>query len=433
MEHRRMRARIVAALLALAGTPAAAAAPTGAALDERLTLDLARRVVGEVAPAVERLRGLAFEHPVPVEVVDDAGLRRYMLERLEDFGHEERLGSIESVYRLLGLVPADLDLLDSLLGAMEEQAGGYYDPGGGAYYLLDDAPAVAATLYTAHELTHALEDQHFDLDRRLREVIADEDRLFARSAIHEGSAMLLMSAYTVQAVADGRLDAASLQELAQTQLEQQEQLAALPPVLLRQLLGPYVLGASFLTRGNALALLEGYPKDAVDRAYRDPPASSEQILHPEKYWGPAERDDPQSVRATAAGRALGRGFELRAHGVLGELALGVLVGAGRSDEADPVALLDAGAWTNEASAGWDGDRWELWARKDALVLVVSTVWDSAEDAAEFAGALASVPGLQWRREGDRVAIVAGNVAGKAPRVLARVLRPAPALPSATGR
>jgi hypothetical protein len=408
----------------LGGVWAVAAASSLALAAEpapRLTVELAREVVGDVVPVVERLRGLTFERAVPVEVVDDAALRRYMVDRLRDFEHDARLRTVEQVYRLLGLVPAELDLLDSLLDAMEEQAGGFYDPERGSYYLLDDAPPLAATLYTAHELTHALEDQHFDLDRRLREVLDDEDRLFARSAIHEGSAMLLMSAYAMQEVSAGRLDAAALQELAHSQLETQERVAALPPILLRQLLGPYVLGASFLTRGDVVALMDGYPREAVNRAYREPPRSSEQILHPEKYWDADDRDDPQSVRPSGAGRGLGRGAKRRGCGTLGELTLGVLVGAGVPAAGDPVDLLGSEAWTNRASSGWDGDRWELWSSKDgADVLVVSTVWDTAGDATEFADALAPT-GLAVRRSGERVAIVAGAVPELEARLLDRLL------------
>ena len=61
-------------------------------------------------------------------------------------------------------------------------------------------------MITAHELTHALEDQHFDLDGRLQETIDDDDRMFAISAVHEGSAMVLMSLFSARRLAsDGVL------------------------------------------------------------------------------------------------------------------------------------------------------------------------------------------------------------------------------------
>jgi len=382
----------------------AAPAPLAAVMTE----ELARGVVDRVLPEVQRLRELEFKRPVPVEVVDDAQAREHFMQRLRQFGMIDDLETYGRAYALLGLLPADTDLLEEMLKAMEEQAGGYYDPTQGKYYLLDDAPAGAAAMFTAHELTHALEDQHYDLDEGLRKVLDDDDRMFALSALHEGSATLLMSVYMMQAVMRGELSADELQSMIESDAEAQQKLEELPELLQRQLLGPYLLGMFFISEGDIAAMTMAFPAEKVERASRAAPVSSEQILHPEKYWSEERRDDPRTVDLGDAGMALGEGWTMLSEGVVGELSLGLLVGADTPTGASAgLGMVNGREWTNQAAAGWGGDRWQLWERDDRSVVLLLTVWDSPRDAEEFDDAL---PGnLRRQRWGAWVAIVAGNV------------------------
>lgn len=407
---------IVAACWALAGGALAAPVPP----PPLLTVEAARSMVAGLLPEVETLRGLTFKKPVPVEVVGQDGARRYMMQRIEAFGQNEPMQWTGKAYVLLQLLPEGFDLLEEMLNAMQEQAGGFYDPAQGTYYLLDRVPPAAAPIFTVHELTHALDDQYFDLDARLSEVLESEDGLLAKSAVHEGSATLLMTLYTMTAMLEGKLDRQGLEELAAVQADSAQELVKLPPVLLRQLLGPYLLGTSFLAGGKPLDSDLGFPVASVNRAFRDGPRSSEQILHPEKFWNNEQRDDPRAVALGGAGDLLGSSWERKSEGVLGELALGPLVGAETSIEGI-IGLFEAGSWTNDAAAGWDGDRWELWVRGNEAVVLWSSVWDSAEDAREFAEALPAGRGLAWKRRGDRVAVTAGVAGKKAKRLIGRML------------
>jgi len=398
--------------------------------DGKLTTERAEEMVRNALSEVEEIRGLEFERPVPVEVIDDDRAREHLIERLESFQSREDLASLERAYKLLGLLPPEVDILESLLAALREQAGGFYDPPSGSFYLLDDIPVVLGTTVAVHELVHALEDQHFDLDGRLRGALQDDDRLFALGSVHEGSATLLMMVSLTRQVLRGDLDPDALQAYAQSEAAKVDSLIAMPPVLLRQLVGPYVLGSSFLLEGEFLTMLAGgYPKENVDRAYAAGPVSSEQVLHPEKYWSDAERDDPRPVRLDGAGRELGRRWRKRFEGTLGEITLGMLVGAPTPDDLQALSIYDGGSWTNAASEGWDGDRWELWARGERAVVILGTVWDSPADAEEFASALPRREGLAWKLDGDRVAVAAGPVPRKAvepllDRILAAGEKPA---------
>jgi hypothetical protein len=107
-------------------------------------------------------------------------------------------------------------------------------------------------------------------------------------------------------------------------------------------------------------------------------------------------------------------------GTLGELTLGILVGA-PTPSLDSQELQQAASWTNEAASGWGGDLWELWTRGGRAVVLVGTVWDSPADAEEFARALEPDRGLVWKVEDVAVAIVAGDAGKKTDRLLSRAL------------
>lgn len=377
------------------------------------TVELADRVgpslVDEVAKVVAEIRGLDFRREVPARVVDDAEARRHAVRRLETFYAEGYLDHLGAVYEVLGLVPEGTDVVEAYLDVLEEQAGGYYDPTRKVFLLLEDMPAGVAPVVVAHELTHALEDQHYDLDSRLEEALPNDDLLFARSAIHEGSATLLMTIYTARALAEGSVTPRDLDQAGRSEAARAEKLMALPAALRRPLLGTYMLGLGFLARGSAASGSPGrFPADLVDRAYRRGPTSSEQILHPEKYWNPDERDEPTPVELGEAGRVLGRRWERKATGVLGELLIGLLVDAPTPSDLGALSMTTARAWSNEASSGWDGCRWELWTRgRERRVVLLLTVWDGPGDAREFAEALPERDSLRWKREADQVAIGAG--------------------------
>ena len=389
---------------------------------ETITKELVLSVVDDVVAEVQRLRGLKFKQPVPVELIDDDAAREHMMRRLERFDMDERLPHVQRAYELLGLLPPGTDILETYLEALREQAGGFYDPASRSYYLLDDMPAVLAPSITAHELTHALEDQYFKLDRQLRAALRNDDRVFALGAVHEGSAMLVMMQFVTAQAMRGDLDPAALQAVTESQAAQAEALEAMPPVLLRQLMGPYVLGSAFLLRGDLFSIADGYPANDVDAVYEDTPLSSEQILHPEKYWGPDDRDDPTRVDLEGVGRVLGSGWSREFEGVLGELTLAVMTGAGMPLELQNPLASKAEDWTNQAASGWDGDCWELWTHRDAAVVLLGTVWDTPQDAQEFSESLVEREGFGWKVQDDRVAIVAGSVSRKkTAKLLSRIL------------
>lgn len=403
------RAAIAAALFAAAcasrGIEAERSVPGAGGIDRAR----AEAAVAEMRPKVAEIRGLPFLRSVSVRVASDAEARGYVTKRIAEFAPKDRLRAEERAFALLGLLPEGTDLERVYLEIVEEQAGGFYDPPTKSFFLLADMPASLARSLAAHELVHALEDQHFDLDFRLRDAGDDDDLLFARSAVHEGTATLVMTLVLSGDVRTGTAPREELDAFRETEAGRGDSLERMPEILRRELLGAYFAGASFVLRGHPLSSVSSFPIEDANRAYREGPRSSEQILHPEKYWDPERFDPPKPVRLPNPRKVLGPGWRVVSSGTLGELSLGVLVGAPTPSVAS-TAHIPPSAWTNEAAAGWGGDRWALWDNEGRAVAVLLSVWDSERDAEEFASALlARGPTRAIRRRGDRVGIAEGDL------------------------
>jgi hypothetical protein len=201
-----------------------------------------------------------------------------------------------------------------------------------------------------------------------------------------------MTSFLIDEMRSGRLPASALIDLQESEAGQAEKLKAAPQFLQRSLVGAYLLGQLFLLQGDPTALTAGIRPQDLDRAFTNPPVSTEQILHPEKYWDRTQWDEPRDVVLPDFSSTLGQGWSLQTSGVLGELILAILAGAG------PIDLLGPGTdhYTNEAATGWGGDRWHLYTDGDHSATLLVTLWDSEKDAEEFAASLPSSPGRQRR-------------------------------------
>jgi hypothetical protein len=400
-----LHASVVPLLTFLVGC-AGSGGPAAGKSTGAMTAQEATTMAAEVSKTVEELRGLKFKRPVPVKVVDDATARVHFKARAEKYWPEARVKIDQKVYAQLGLLPPGTDILKTLLDMLEEQAGGYYDPDSDTFYVLGDMPRSMAPLIMAHELTHALDDQHFDIDGLLGKVENDDDRQTALGSVVEGSGTLVMSVYSLREIGAGRMTLDSLMEFQQTEAGRAEKLKNAPVLLQRSLVAPYVLGQSFLLRGQLMGMMAGVKGEDLDRAFRDPPASCEQILHPEKYWDADDRDAPKPVPLRDLSAALGRGWTLAARGTIGELVLAILVGADRLN-LQGMELAMASAWTNAAASGWGGDLYHHYVNGDQAVTVLATVWDSPADAQEFETGLRPVEERRSWRRGPAVVLVAG--------------------------
>jgi hypothetical protein len=372
-----------------------------------ITKEEAAELAKTIAPIVEEIRGLKFKHPVPVEVVDDAAARGHFEDRLHRHWPEGQRRADQVVYEALGLLPKNTDMEQEVYDVLEEQAGGYYDPDRDTFFVLGDMPRAAAPIIVAHELTHALDDQTYGIDAMVAKTLDDDDRGAAMDALVEGSGTLVMSVFIRRQLDNGALDPVGLAGFQNSEVGQAVKLKASPRFVQEALIAPYILGMAFLLRGELIRFHTGgiTPSD-IDHAFRDPPQSTEQILHPEKYWDPARRDRPRAVSFADLSVVLGPGFRQEAEGTLGELTLGLLTGVDPGDPTSPEGALER--WTNAAASGWGGDLWHLYRNGDTAVVVVATVWDSERDAREFEAAVKPPAGKVKKRKGDAVVLIAGD-------------------------
>lgn len=344
------------------GAPAAPAASAPAPAPSAETVADLRRIEENVV----RLRGLAQKAEVPLDFLNHQQLREYFLRSFErDYTPEERERD-RKLLTLLGLVPASMNLAEFMIELLQEQVIGFYDDESKRMSVIGEGVALGPNekITFAHEFTHALQDQHFGLEALNPPNPDNDDRAMAIHALIEGDATLLMGLWANQELTPREMDEASRSDGSSDKLRQA------PLVIRTELLFPYADGLRFVQR---LHNQGGFA--AVDRAFRDPPASTEQVLHPEKY---TRREDPVPIDLPATETLLGPGWSDVVSNTLGELDLRILV----EQYTDRVI-------GSRAATGWGGDRYRL--AEDAngrLAFVLRTAWDTPNDADEFHTALA---------------------------------------------
>lgn len=332
-----------------------------------------RQVISEV-PELRELEPLA---EVPFRIIGQEQFERELRGEFLAENPPERIEAEEQAFVRLGLLEPDADLEELVLSLYGSQVAAFYSPQTAAFTVIARAGFEFGPddeVVVAHEYTHALQDQHFDLEATQVTDPGEGDRALASLALIEGDASTLMLDW-----AQANLTFEELLELLSSSLNPTDQalLASMPPVLRRQLEFPYVDGLSF-----AMSLRAG-GWDAVDAAYADRPVSTEQILHPEKY---DSGEAPLVVDVSDPSAALGAGWSESYRQVVGELITGVFVADG-AEAPSPVPGLPVPLPNAEAAAGWGGDRLvSLDGPNGAWAVVWDTRWDSAADAAEFEAA-----------------------------------------------
>jgi hypothetical protein len=275
----------------------------------------------------------------------------------------------ETGLKKLGLVPADFRYRDFVIKLLTEQVAGYYDTKTQQFYLADWIELEGQKPVMAHELTHALQDQHFNLRRFENWPKGDSDSELAAHSLIEGDASLAMTLY----MARNPLVALAFMRSLGTTANSSEQFKQAPRALRESLVFPYEQGAEWVTR---LYKRGGWA--AVSEAFTKLPQSSEQILHAEKYFA---QEAPVKVDLPELRQTLGAGWKRLDYDVNGEWSYFLIL-----DQ-----FLTNRMQSNRASAGWAGDRYALYQgpRPNEFLMVQLTVWDTPEDAREFFDAYAT--------------------------------------------
>ncbi|NOT30238.1 MAG: hypothetical protein HOP15_07310, partial [Planctomycetes bacterium] len=337
------------------------------------------KVSREIMADIERLRGEKFLRPVAVKVSTKAELLDYIKLREAKTETPEKRAADELIAKMLGVVPHDMDLRARTYALLESQVGGFYDPDSDSFSLMDKLPVPLTKITLAHELDHALDDQLFGIDATLERVGPDSDATMAFQAVVEGAGTAVMTQWMVEAMTSGK-GGIDMSALSEKQVNELASMAGAPDWLWKPMMAVYSGGAAFLARTTSLIAAASKPLDgaAVRTAFERPPRSTEQVLHPDKYWKEGEIDEPRRITFDTAG--LDDGWKVLREDTLGELALGIITtppGArDNTDFSNPMSLMSL-AFTNDISSGWGGDRIVLVGKDDARVLRWVTVWDSA--------------------------------------------------------
>jgi hypothetical protein len=320
--------------------------------------------IAAIVPQVEAARGLRFLRPVTPRPVTQEEMAAIVSESIDRSLPADEAAAMAKAWATIGVLPEGTDLLATYRELTASQVIGLYDETSKSLYFVGSSNPTPLERFTlAHELTHALDDQHFDLGR-LDELTAkcQDDRVDAYTSLAEGDAM--------EAAFQWARDNLSLQELTEFGVEAAQAPpppASTPPFLIDLIEFPYTDGQAFV---DALRAQGG--QGAVDAAFTDPPASTEQILHPDRYAG----DAPESVAVPRLAARLGAGWRDLDVQEVGEEWLRHML-ALRLDEAQADA----------AAEGWDGGQYRAFADSDRVAVVMDTAWDSPDEAEEFAQAI----------------------------------------------
>jgi hypothetical protein len=329
-------------------------------------------IIAQVMRQVAQLRGFDYEHPVVAEPVSQAEIGHDIAEFADEEFPKDQYARRSVAWDTIGVIPDGTDLRQVYENYGSSQVIGYYDTVTGELKFTgtsDPTPLERITL--AHELTHAVDDQRFGLERldQLGAECRDEDAA-AATALVEGNATFFMFLW-----ARNFLTAAEQVQVGIEAAQQDTSTEGIPTFVVKLEAFPYDQGMRFVSALDSRGGL-----DEIDKAFEDLPASTEQIIHPERY----PNDAPTPVDVPNLSANLGPGWKDLDVMSIGEEWLQIALGL----------RLDS-SQASTAATGWDGGTYRAWSNGNATAVVLSTVWDTPADATEFADAMSA-----WIADGD---------------------------------
>jgi hypothetical protein len=246
--------------------------------------------------------------------------------------------------------------LNEMLKLLEQQLEGFYEPKNGTMYLAADLKGKEAAATLAHELVHALQDQNWDLKSRSNYRPGKGDETLALACLAEGDATSLMMDFIMAEQGKIALDLpeAMVRELMASGMTGNA-IQSVPHILRSTLIAPYSDGLSFV---HALRRKGGWRM--VDKAWQQPPVTTEQILHPDKW----EKHEPAITIPSPTSNALGTGWKMDDEDTFGELGFALTF----------EEWID-GPDARAAAAGWGGDRSAIYTKGDEIAFAVHERYD----------------------------------------------------------
>jgi hypothetical protein len=308
----------------------------------------------EVLSQMSEITGLALRSPLKKTLRSREQIRAHIIQEMnDDKDAAERYAGARSA-EAFGLLPKGFDLDSFMIDLLTEQIAGLYDPKAHEFYVADWIHIEDQRMVMAHELTHALEDQHFQIEAWAKAARPNDDAELARESVLEGSAMVAMVEYLLQGSGRSLQDlpdidpAMLIGDMAETPL-----LKKAPPFLKDALIFPYLDGLTF-----SAAILKPTGWEALSGIFTKPPVSTQQILHPALY---TSGKVPQPVSLPSMEKALGADWTKLEENVMGEFGWKEVL----------KQFLDA-VRGKTLSAAWDGDRYAVYEQKPSKRLLLIT-------------------------------------------------------------
>lgn len=337
------------------------------------------RVVG-LTKWVEKERGLTYKHPVKVNFLSE---KEYTARSTSDMGASETpkdaLADQVAELRALGFVTGDVDLGAASSALADSGTLAYYDPSLEEVFVRGTSMTAGVRVTLAHELTHVLQDQHFDLERLQS---FEDGRGAMLRALAEGDATLVEEMYKRDDTVFSKEDQKEYDaETERDNGKAEEGLKDVPPILQTVFAAPYLLGPTFVrvlvvdaigTKASP-EIPPGPDKYAeIDRVLDDPP-SEEVLFDPLTYGG-------DQAEAKTVGYTAPKGSKVLDEGEFGPTTWYLLL----ATRLDPQRALTA-------TDGWGGDHYVTFSFASRVCVGATIEGDSTRDAAELADALGS-----WR-------------------------------------
>ena len=337
--------------------------------------------IAEIQADLTAITGLRFERPVPVKRIGRDELRRFLERQIQKSVKPEDLRAEELALKMFGLIPQDYSLRSATVDLLTEQAAAFYDYRHKKLYLLDSNSDPEARVALAHELAHALADQHFRLDRFIRDNSQNDDAATARLSVMEGQASWLMAAWLARQSGGPDVPPPAVLKAAARSMEEgagrYPVFAGAPLYIRESLLFPYREGMLFQN-----AVFEKLGREGFAEVFRRPPSSTQQILHPEDYF---------TARTPAIPEAPGvedeKHFRRLAEGTLGEFDVRILLEQYAGKEI-----------AGELGTQMAGCFFRLLEHKHERfpVLAFAVTWKSPEAAGRFFEQYAKILRAKWK-------------------------------------
>jgi hypothetical protein len=328
------------------------------------------RTADEVLKTMSQILDLPIVSPLKKSVRTRAEIHAYLVQQMKDDEDPAKRYADRRSLEAFGLIPKGFPLDQFMLDLLTQQIAGLYDPKAQEFYIADWIPPSEQRIVMAHELTHALDDQHFHIEQWLKAARPNDDAELAREAVVEGSAVASMIDYDLHSLGRSVRDLPDISPLVALTVGEADRSPGLdkaPPFIRDALIFPYLPGAVFTQQ----VLQAGSGWADFQKVFARPPVSTQQILHPKLYL---ENVDPVAVSLPPLSKILSRDWNELEENVLGEFGL-----------EEVLKQFLGGREADEIAPGWTGDRYAVFEQQPSkrLLLVFLVRFANSRDAAAY--------------------------------------------------